>query len=102
MSAFTGLFVKCILWGGAWHFAAYPIDKFIKRRQWAYITRLVVGIVSAYPFIEAFIVKAASLCGFSDADCTRLRPAIFVGYFGTFTSYGIGKVIFTAFDPVEH
>lgn len=98
MSVFADLFMACIAWGAAWHFAAYPIDAAIRRPTWAYIAKLTCGVTTAYPFVEAFVLRAAELDGADKATMNRARVWLFMGYFGAFVAYGIGKVIGTAID----
>ena len=102
MSVFADLFLACTAWGAAWHFAAYPIEAAIKKPTWAYIAKLVCGVVTAYPFVEAFVLRAAELDGADVATKNRARVWLFMGYFGAFVAYGIGKVVGTALDRVEH
>lgn len=102
MSAFTGLFLGGIAWGGLWHFSAYLIEAAIKRPLWVYIVKLITGVVITYPFVEANIIKAARLSGFDEPQIKRLRVCVFTGYFCAFTAGGIGKGCGTAVDPIPH
>jgi hypothetical protein len=102
MSVFAELFLACVAWGAAWHFSAYPIEAAIKRPTWAYIAKLTTGVVTAYPFVEKFTVKAARLDEADTPTINRLHVWLFMGYFGAFVAYGIGKVVGTAIDPIAH
>ena len=101
MSVFADLFVFCIAWGAAWHFSAYPIEAAIKKPTWAYIAKLTTGVVTAYPFVESFVLRAAELDGADPATRNRVRVWLFMGYFGAYVAYGIGKVVGTALDRVR-
>ena len=102
MSAFANLFLSSIAWGGAWHFAAYPIEAIIKKPQWVYITKLTVGVISLYPIVEMFTAKICAMNGMDEAAVNKVRAALFAGYFGAALGYGSGKVIMTGIDPKEH
>lgn len=96
--SFVDLFVGGILWGAAWHFTAYPIDHLVKSQQWNYITRLTVGVTSAYPLVEMFTARTAAMVGADGATIKQHRATLFCSYFGAFVAYGIGKVVATALD----
>lgn len=100
--AFAPLFIKSMLWGMGWHFAAYPIEALISKPQWVYITKLTLGVIITYPFVESFVVMMARLCGATEETVEKLRAWLFAGYFGAFLSGGTGKALAMAADPKEH